>query len=49
MKSYDSIRAIVQSGITVGYTNGTFHANQYMTRFSFSVFVARAEAPNMFK
>ena len=49
MMSYESIRSLVQSGITVGYTDGTFKADEYMTRFSFSVFVARAEEPNMFQ
>ena len=49
MMSYESIRALGESGITVGYPDGTFKANQDMTRFSFSVFVARAEKPNMFK
>jgi hypothetical protein len=49
MMSYESIRALGESGITLGYPDGTFQANQHMTRFSFSVFVARAEEPNMFK
>lgn len=49
MMSYESIRSLVQSGITVGYPDGTFKADQHMTRFSFSVFIARAEEPNMFK
>lgn len=49
MKSYQSILSLVQSGITVGYLDGTFRANQHMTRSSFSVFVARSELPNNFK
>ena len=49
MMSYESIRSLVQSGITVGYPDGTFKSDQHMTRFSFSVFVARAEEPNMFQ
>jgi len=43
---YKEIGALVESGITKGFTDGTFKPHRYITRAEFSVFLARAEEPN---
>ncbi len=43
---YKEIGALVESGITRGFADGTFKPHRYITRAEFSVFLARAEEPN---
>ncbi|MFI8575781.1 S8 family serine peptidase [Rossellomorea aquimaris] len=42
---YKAIGALVESGITKGFSDGTFKPHRYITRAEFSVFLARAEEP----
>lgn len=49
MAAYDSIHAITQQGITTGINSTSFGPNQFMNRYSFAVFLARAESPVLFK
>ncbi len=49
MVSYESIQAMVQNGITNGYTATQFKPNGQMTRATYSVFIARAERNDLFK
>ncbi len=48
MASYDAVRALMQNGITQGYPDGSFQPNTYMTRSTFSVFLATATRPDLF-
>lgn len=48
MASHDAIQALVQSGITKGFTETQFVPDQYMTRATYSVFIARAERGDLF-
>lgn len=48
MASYEAVRALVQNGITQGYPDGSFKPNTYMTRSTFSVFLATATRPDLF-
>ena len=45
MAGYKQIGALVESGITKGFSDGTFKPHRYITRAEFSVFLARAEEP----
>ena len=49
MASYEAIQAMTQQGITLGISETAFGPSQYMNRYSFSVFLARAENPILFK
>ncbi|MGM0841738.1 MAG: S8 family serine peptidase [Bacillota bacterium] len=42
---FKEIGALVESGITKGFSDGTFKPHRYITRAEFSVFLARAEEP----
>jgi len=49
MASYNAIKALIQSGITKGYSDTKFEPNLFMTRATYSVFIARAERRDIFK
>ena len=49
MASYDAIQALTQQGIARGVSSTVFDPASYMNRFSFSVFMARAENQNLFQ
>lgn len=49
MASYEAIQAMTQQGITLGVSETTFGPSMNMNRYSFSVFLARAENPLLFK
>lgn len=40
--AYDSVKALVAAGITTGYPDGTFKANETLNKEQLAVFVARA-------
>ncbi|WP_061810435.1 S8 family peptidase [Rossellomorea vietnamensis] len=46
MSGSKQIEALVESGITKGFSDGTFKPHRYITRAEFSVFLARAEEPS---
>jgi subtilisin family serine protease len=45
MSGYKQIGALVETGITKGFSDGTFKPHRFITRAEFSVFLARAEEP----
>lgn len=47
MFSYDSIIKLAESGVTVGYSDGTFRPEQSITRLEFAIFLARAIYPEL--
>lgn len=47
--AYEAIKAITQRKITNGYTTESFEPSKFMNRYSFSVFLARAENPSLIK
>ncbi|WJY26465.1 S8 family peptidase [Sporosarcina trichiuri] len=47
--SYDAALALTQAGVTKGYPDGTFRPQETMTRATYSVFLANAENPALFK
>ena len=47
--SYEAVRALAQAGIIEGYPDGTFRPQEPMTRAIFSVFLAGAKRPDLFK
>jgi subtilisin len=49
MVSYEAIQAMVQNGITKGFTATQFKPNEMMTRATYSVFISRAERNDLFK
>lgn len=49
MVSYESIQALEQAGITKGYSETQFKPETFMSRATYSVFIARAERSDLFK
>ena len=49
MASYESIQALVQQGIARGVSDTQFQPHANMTRSTYSVFLARAQNPTIFK
>jgi len=49
MASYEAIQALVQKGIAKGVTPTQFQPQSHMTRSTYSVFLARAQNPAIFK
>ncbi|RNF39987.1 S8 family peptidase [Planococcus salinus] len=49
MASYEAIQALTQQDIARGVSSAYFDPVSYMNRFSFSVFMARAENQNLFQ
>ncbi|AYC28891.1 S8 family peptidase [Paenisporosarcina cavernae] len=49
MVSFEAIQAITQQNITRGVTPTTFEPSDFMTRATYSVFIARAERGDLFK
>ncbi|MGG0644970.1 S8 family serine peptidase [Sporosarcina gallistercoris] len=47
--SYAAALALTQSGVTKGFPDGTFKPQETMTRATYSVFLAGAENPSLFK
>ncbi|REB08522.1 alkaline serine protease [Sporosarcina sp. BI001-red] len=47
--SYEAVLALTQSGVTKGYPDGTFKPYESMTRATYSVFLAGAENPSLFR
>lgn len=47
--SYEAVQAITQEGITTGFTATTFEPFKFMNRYTFSIFLAKAENPVYFK
>ncbi|RXJ02936.1 hypothetical protein DS745_04950 [Anaerobacillus alkaliphilus] len=47
MFSYQSIIRLAESGITVGYSDGTFRPDRSITRLEFALFLARAIYPDL--
>lgn len=49
MAAYDAIHAITQQGITTGISSTSYGPNLFMNRYSFAVFLTRAESPLLFR
>ncbi len=49
LASYGAVRALTQQGILQGYPDGTFRPSEPMTRATYSVFLAGAERPDIFR
>ena len=49
VSSYQAALALTQSGVTKGFPDGTFKPQETMTRATYSVFLAGAENPSLFK
>lgn len=49
MVSYEAIQALAQAEITKGVSTTKFDPSRFMTRATYSVFIARAEQPTMFE
>ncbi|WP_342542047.1 S8 family serine peptidase [Paenisporosarcina sp. FSL H8-0542] len=49
MASYEAIQALVQQGIAKGISTTQFQPHAKMTRSTYSVFLARAQKPTVFK
>lgn len=49
VSSYEAALALTQAGVTKGYPDGTFKPQETMTRATYSVFLAGAENPSLFK
>ncbi|WP_162287876.1 S8 family peptidase [Indiicoccus explosivorum] len=49
MAAYEEILALAGAGVTVGYPDGTFRPETHMTRAMFSVFLAKADRPDLFQ
>lgn len=47
MFSYNSIIKLAESGVTVGYADGTFRPQRTITRLEFALFLARAIHPDL--